>query len=68
LQEALNLVELEIAQSRNTFNQRIRKMNTLVEQFPSNIIAKIFSFSRDNYFQLELATEREMPSTPWDSA
>ncbi len=68
LQEALNLVELEIAQSRNTFNQRIRMMNTLVEQFPSNIIAKIFSFTRDNYFQLELATEREMPSTPWDSA
>lgn len=66
LQEALNQVEAEIAQSRNVFNQRIRLMNTLVEQFPSNIIANIFSFKRDQYFQLELATERDMPSTPWD--
>ena len=66
LQDALNEVELEIARSRNTFNQRIRFMNTLVEQFPSNIIAKIFSFERDSYFQLQLATEREMPSMPWD--
>lgn len=65
LQEALNQVESEIANSRNTFNQRIRMMNTLVEQFPSNIIANIFKFTRDEYFQLALATERDMPSTPW---
>ena len=66
LQDALNQVEKEIANARNRFNQRIRMMNTLVEQFPSNIIAKIFGFRRDRYFQVELATERDIPSTPWD--
>lgn len=66
LQEALNQVEKEIANARNQFNQRIRLMNTLVEQFPSNVIAKLFNFKRDNYFQVELATERDVPATPWD--
>lgn len=66
LQEALNQVEAEIAASRNKFNARIRMNNTLVEQFPSNIIANIFKFERDEYFQLELATERDIPATPWD--
>jgi LemA protein len=67
LQETLNQVEQEIASSRNKFNQRIRMMNTLVEQFPSNIIAKLFTFKRDNYFKIELATERDIPDTPWDN-
>jgi len=40
-------------------------MNILVQQFPSNLIAKIFHFTRENYFTLELATERELPETPW---
>ena len=66
LQKALNQVEAEVASARNTFNQRIRQLNTLVQQFPSNIIASVFNFKRDEYFQLELATEREVPSTPWD--
>lgn len=67
LQKALNQVEAEVASARNTFNQRIRQLNTLVQQFPSNIIAMIFHFKRDEYFQLELATERDVPSTPWDN-
>ncbi|MGB5324000.1 MAG: LemA family protein [Pseudomonadales bacterium] len=66
LQQALNEVEAEIANSRNQFNARIRMMNTLVEQFPSNLIAMVFGFRRDGYFQLELATERDVPATPWD--
>ena len=66
LQQTLNEVEAEIAGARNQFNQRVRSMNTLVEQFPSNIIASIFKFRRDSYFQIELATERDIPSTPWD--
>lgn len=67
LQKALNQVEAEVASARNTFNQRIRMLNTLVQQFPSNIIAAIFKFQRDDYFQLELATERDLPATPWDN-
>ena len=66
LQSALNQVEQEIAAARNKFNARIRAMNTLVEQFPSNVIAHLFKFRREQYFQIELATERDVPDTPWD--
>ncbi|MGB3623344.1 LemA family protein [Ketobacter sp. MCCC 1A13808] len=66
LQKTLNEVESDIADARNNFNRRIRLLNTKVQQFPSNLIAGIFKFKRDDYFQLDLATERESPSTPWD--
>ncbi len=67
LQKALDNVEREIAIARNTFNSRVRQLNTLVGQFPSNLIAMVFRFRRQDYFQLELATERELPVVPWDS-
>lgn len=66
LQQTLNEVEAEIARSRHKFNARIRMMNTLIEQFPSNFIARIFNFQRHQYFEISLATERDIPTTPWD--
>ena len=65
LQKALSEVEDDIATARNKYNQRVRQMNILTQQFPSNLVAKIFHFTRENYFTLELATEREVPETPW---
>ncbi|MGW8227838.1 MAG: LemA family protein [Gammaproteobacteria bacterium] len=65
LQKALSEVEDDLATARNKYNQRVRQMNILVQQFPSNLIAKIFHFTREDYFTLKLATEREVPETPW---
>lgn len=61
LQRALNQVEEEIQKSRQFYNTKVRRLNTMVEQFPSNIIAKLFGFKRQDYFTLELATQRELP-------
>ena len=33
----------------------------MVESFPSNMIARIFGFSKAEFFEIELATEREVP-------
>jgi LemA protein len=65
LQKALSDVEDDIATARNKYNQRVRQMNILVQQFPSNLVARIFHFRREDYFTLELATEREVPEIPW---
>lgn len=62
LQAALNEVEREILQARQNYNARVRQLNTAVEQFPSNLLARFFNFQRDNYFSLELATQRELPN------
>ena len=61
LQHSLADVENEIQQARSEFNAAVRKNNTLVQSFPSNIIAKIFKFENAEYFSLELATERSLP-------
>ncbi len=61
LQHSLADVENEIQAARSIFNTAVRKNNTLVQSFPSNIIAKLFNFEKANYFSLELATERSLP-------
>ena len=61
LQHSLADVENEIQQARSEFNSAVRMNNTLVQSFPSNIIAKIFKFGNAEYFSLELATERSVP-------
>ncbi len=61
LQSSLNEIEKEVQQARRGYNAAVRKFHTLVESFPSNIMAKIFNFKTFNYFTLELATQREFP-------
>jgi LemA protein len=61
LQNSLSDVENEIQDARSVFNSAVRKNNTLVQSFPSNIIAKIFNFQNAEYFSLELATQRAVP-------
>ena len=61
LQSSLSEVEKEIQEARLVFNAAVRKNNTLVQSFPSNIIARLFNFRAAEYFSLELATQRSMP-------
>ena len=61
LQHSLSDVENEIQDARSVFNTVVRKNNTLVQSFPSNIIAKLFDFQTAKYFSLELATQRAVP-------
>ena len=61
LQHSLSDVENEIQDARSVFNSAVRRNNTLVQSFPSNIIAKLFNFKTANYFSLELATQRSVP-------
>lgn len=61
LQTTLDQIEAEIQKARDKYNTAVRSLNTMVEQFPSNIIARIFNFTRADYFSLELATQRTLP-------
>jgi len=61
LQHSLSDVENEILDARSAYNTAVRKNNTLVQSFPSNIIAKLFNFRTAEYFSLELATQRSVP-------
>lgn len=52
LTHQLSTIEDEIANSRKYYNAVVRNMNTRVEMFPSNIIAKIFNFKQSKMFEV----------------
>lgn len=59
LQNQLNEIENDIANSRKYYNGCVRQMNTKVESFPSNIIAGMFHFEKFRMYEVEEAGERE---------
>ncbi|OIO47986.1 MAG: hypothetical protein AUJ32_01625 [Parcubacteria group bacterium CG1_02_40_82] len=59
LQEELADTENKIQAARRFYNGNVRDLNTALEVFPSNIVAKIFSFKSAEFFQLEGEEERK---------
>ncbi|MGL4607976.1 MAG: LemA family protein [Eubacteriaceae bacterium] len=59
LQTMLSQIEDEIANSRKYYNATVRTMNTKVEKFPSNIIANIFGFKKQPFFEVNSQEERQ---------
>lgn len=61
LQEELSSTENKIAFSRQYFNDSVLHFNNKIQMFPSNIIAGMFSFKLGEFFQIEVAAEKEVP-------
>lgn len=53
LQEELSGTESKIAYSRQFYNDSVLELNTKIQHFPSNIIAKLFSFKQKDFFKTE---------------
>lgn len=51
LTHQLSTIEDEIANSRKYYNAVVRNLNTKVEMFPSNIVAKMFNFKLQKMFE-----------------
>ncbi len=58
LQNQLQKLEEDIAQSRKYYNAVVKDYNTKTELFPSSIVAGIFGFIKAPYFEIE-SGERE---------
>ncbi len=61
LQHQLVEIEDQLQYARRYYNGAVRNYNIRVESFPVNIIAKLFSFKKEDYFEITLATERKTP-------
>lgn len=61
LQNELSRLETEIQMARRYYNGAVRNLNTMVEQVPSNIIARLFGFGPRSYFELADVAERAVP-------
>jgi LemA protein len=67
LQNSLDEIEEDIQKARNRYNSFVGRFNTLVESFPATIIAGKFGFEKQNYFALDLATQRELPEVDFSA-
>lgn len=61
LQDQLAAIEGDIEKSRRYYNGTVRNLNTLIESFPSNLIAQVFSFRQEPYFELSNPAEGNAP-------
>jgi LemA protein len=61
LQRELSKLEDEIQMARRYYNGSVRNLNTLVESFPSNLVAGAFRFEQRKFFELSDASEAAVP-------
>jgi LemA protein len=52
LQNELSDTENKILASRRFYNGNVRDLNTKIESFPSNVLARMFNFSKKEFFDL----------------
>ena len=61
LQEELSSTENRISFSRQHYNDSVMTFNTRVQSFPVNVLAGMFGFSNEAFFELEDEAAREAP-------
>jgi len=61
LQNELSDTENKIEMARRFYNGAVRELNTLVESFPSNIVAGLFNIAKRAYFEIGDA-DRTVPT------
>jgi LemA protein len=61
LQEELTSTENKISFSRQNYNDQVLFFNNKIQMFPSNIIAGMFNFKEEVFFQVEDQSERAVP-------
>ena len=61
LQEELTSTENKISFARQAYNDAVLFFNNKIEMFPSNVIAGMFNFRPQEFFEIEEKSEREAP-------
>ena len=61
LQEELTSTENKISFARQLYNDQVMKLNNKIQMFPSNIVAGMFNFHKEEFFEIEDPAQREAP-------
>jgi LemA protein len=61
LSENLTATEDKIAFARRFYNGNVRDYNTALQTVPTNILAGMFGFTVEQYFEMTDPTQREVP-------
>jgi LemA protein len=60
LQGQLSQIEEQLQMARRYYNGAVRDLNVMIEQFPSNMVAKHFGFEKKPFFEIENQADREV--------
>ncbi|NLI61996.1 MAG: LemA family protein [Methanosarcinaceae archaeon] len=58
--DSVNSYESNVRIARMSYNDTVTKLNREIQMFPTNIVAKIFGFNQEKYFE-STDTKKEMP-------
>ena len=61
LQKELSNTEDRIAATRRFYNGNVREMNQLSQMFPTSVVASVFGFQPESFFELSSDAERVVP-------
>ncbi len=67
LQQELAEIEDAVHKARRYYNATVRDYNTLIEAFPSVLVAQAFGFESAEFFELETIAEREVPNVDFQN-
>jgi LemA protein len=67
LQEELTSTENKISFSRQSYNDQVLFYNNKIQMFPSNIIAGMFNFKAEEFFEVEDEKERAVPKVDFSA-
>ena len=66
LQRELSDTENKIQAARRFYNSNVRDYNTAIEQVPKNIVANMFKFEKQEFFELDNEEEKAVPEVEFD--
>ena len=61
LQEELVATESKIAYARQFYNDQVMRLNTLIQSFPSSVVAGVFGFTERPFFEIDEPTRGPIP-------
>ncbi len=61
VQEELTSTENKISFARQSYNDQVLFFNNKIQMFPSNVIAGLFNFKENDFFEIENEAERAVP-------
>lgn len=61
-QQDLRQTEDRIQAARRFYNGNVRDLNTRIEVFPSNLMAGMFGFAKQEYFEVDEAVVKDAPA------
>lgn len=67
LQDKLSGIEDEIQMARRYYNGAARNLNTMIESFPSNLVANTFQFHKAEFFEIGDEAARQVPKVDFKS-